>query len=392
MSPASRSLPGLALASLLLGCGEADAPPGECADVLAPDAWVDGAPPRFVELWRRGGTNEGEELDQPLFAAAGPDGQLVIVDPQLGPTGVGPQGEWLGPLARSGEGPGEVGGVYAAAWGRDRRLVLLDMVNGRLVRLYPRGVEAVGEDAASPPDVTISQNAMLAIARGVAGLGLDPDGTVYAVAVAPRPEDSEIDQAVVRVAIDGTVDTVATAATASLVSDWLPAQFLAAPGAPRLLVATGADGQVAIAGERDGYRIRILRPGHRDVEICRAVTGDALRPDERGEGLDETNPLARALGETPAPPHLSAIGRLLFARDGRLWVERDRPVIDPRELLRGRPGSRYDVFDPEGRYLGEIRAPADAEIAAVSGDRVWAFETGELDETWVVAYRLERAP
>jgi len=32
-----------------------------------------------------------------------------------------------------------------------------------------------------------------------------------------------------------------------------------------------------------------------------------------------------------------------------------------------------------------VRAPAAAQLVAASGDRIWAFETGEFDETWVVA-------
>ena len=83
----------------------------------------------------------------------------------------------------------------------------------------------------------------------------------------------------------------------------------------------------------------------------------------------------------------------MLGRQGRLWVERDRPSMgDPAQLLSGRPGSAYDVFDADGAYLGEVRAPEKSKLVAASGDRVWAFEVGEFDVTWVVAYRLEAAP
>ena len=35
-----------------------------------------------------------------------------------------------------------------------------------------------------------------------------------------------------------------------------------------------------------------------------------------------------------------------------------------------------------------VRAPENARLQAALGDTVWAYEMGELDETWVVAYEL----
>lgn len=46
------------------------------------------------------------------------------------------------------------------------------------------------------------------------------------------------------------------------------------------------------------------------------------------------------------------------------------------------------MFDTEGAYLGEVRAPANARFQAALGDTVWAYEIGELDETRVVAYQM----
>ena len=83
------------------------------------------------------------------------------------------------------------------------------------------------------------------------------------------------------------------------------------------------------------------------------------------------------------------MGRLFVGAEGRIWVERDRPrALDRADAAFGRPGGTFDVFGPEGRYLGALRAPADVRLVAASGDRVWGFLVGSLDQTTVVAYQL----
>lgn len=92
------------------------------------------------------------------------------------------------------------------------------------------------------------------------------------------------------------------------------------------------------------------------------------------------------LAETPA-----AFGRMFFGAEGRLWVQRDRPApLDNIDALLGPAGALYDVFDVQGQYLGELRAPPRARLQAAAGDTVWAFEIGDMDETQVVAYLMVR--
>ena len=54
---------------------------------------------------------------------------------------------------------------------------------------------------------------------------------------------------------------------------------------------------------------------------------------------------------------------------------------------------RFDVFEPDGTYLGAVNAPADfrASINPVfDGDHVWAVTRGEFDVQRVVRYRIVR--
>lgn len=380
--------PLVVLAAGVIAC---DAPPspGECEDVLAPDAWVDGNAPRFAEMWRAGGTNEGEELAMPLFAAVGPAGQLAVTDFQLGTLGIASDGRWLGPLTQSGSGPGEIGTTIAAAWTDEGHLTVLDLIGGKIVFLdlanrVPVGL--IGERRLDPAALAASM-----MSGQVAGVGLHPDGTTYFQTSAASPETREVTQTILRLPADGgPADTIATATTTSLGGDWRPAQNMVAAGFPRLVLAVAADGRVAVAGHGDAYEIRLLDPADEEATACRSVPGLPIRAYETGVGLDLDDAFLTALHDSPTSESPAPIGRLMFGREGRLWVERDRPSpANPLEFFFGRPGSLYDVFDPEGRYMGEVRAPEGARLVAASEDRVWAFEAGAFDVTSVVAYRLE---
>lgn len=92
---------------------------------------------------------------------------------------------------------------------------------------------------------------------------------------------------------------------------------------------------------------------------------------------------------------------LLAGRDGRIWVQlstEGRPVDnayhDPDD-----PGSfpvtweeetRYDVFEPDGTYLGVVVAPDGfcCSVPVFSGDHVWAVTEDEQGVNRVVRYRI----
>lgn len=69
-------------------------------------------------------------------------------------------------------------------------------------------------------------------------------------------------------------------------------------------------------------------------------------------------------------------------------MHRERLGVADR-AIHGPPGGEWDVFAEDGRYLGAVRVPERTHLMAAAGDAVWAFEFGELDEAWVVQYRLE---
>jgi hypothetical protein len=150
---------------------------------------------------------------------------------------------------------------------------------------------------------------------------------------------------------------------------------------------------LATGGEDGAYRVVIHDDEGRPArQICRDAPALPLSAEEagRGEVPEAMRDLAAALRDAPRPDAIAPYGRIFLDADGRLWVQRERPnPFDGADAMLGVAGARYDIFDDEGRYLGELRAPPRARLQAALGDTVWAFEVGELEETSVVAYRVE---
>jgi len=90
--------------------------------------------------------------------------------------------------------------------------------------------------------------------------------------------------------------------------------------------------------------------------------------------------------------------------DGRIWVhryaeavQRDEPIPElwPEALEGTEPPitweepSFYDVFGADGRLLRCVRAPADSEVMESRGSLVWGISRGDLDEEYVVRWRID---
>ncbi|MDH4043285.1 MAG: 6-bladed beta-propeller [Gemmatimonadota bacterium] len=81
-----------------------------------------------------------------------------------------------------------------------------------------------------------------------------------------------------------------------------------------------------------------------------------------------------------------AIGGLIVADDGSLWIE-----LVTRE--REDQGHAFDVFDPEGRYLGGVRLPFALRLYPVPIIRngfIYGVTEDELEVPFVVRARIEK--
>jgi len=346
---------------------------------------------RFEELWRRGGTREGEELGVPIGVAAGPDGRVAISDFQLAEVVVvDGDGTWRGSWTRTGAGPGETRHPVAAAWRADGALVVFDVLGSKIVSIRD-GRPMAGDIPLDPGFAGPS------VRRGeLQGITMQPGAPILLTNFERVTPDGMFSGEMLGLALrldvqSGRVDTLAAPVYPIVRADrW---GDIAAPGWPRPIAAAG--GAFAAVAAADGsYRVLVLNASGRAVrQICRDAPPLPLHERELGTQVtDERIDLARAATDAPRPPVLPAIGRLIVTREGGVWVQRERAGSfgTTHEIFQGVPTGTYDVFDALGRYTSTVTAPAGARVQAVAGDTAWAFLVGDLDETWLVAYRLIR--
>lgn len=352
--------------------------------------------PSFVELWRAGGLNEGEELAFPLNASVSHAGRLAIADWQLGNLSIVERdGRWVGDWAPRGQGPGELARPAAVRWiGATDTVTVFDIDNARVAFF------SGGEPVRGPTRVDANFLLPIVASGSVRWVGVTPTGAVL-IAPTPVPEAvsprSEYETALAPILLQEPgatrVDTLAVASLPTL-PDRPPFGGITVPGWPMPVAAVGNDGSIVVGGVDARYRVlRFDSSGGDKLAVCREAPALAFSDrEQRADGDDENVEILEGMiAEARRPDSLAPFGRLFLSAEGNLWVQRERPsALRFRESYHGVPGALYDVFDPDGRYLGEVRAPENARLQAALGDTVWAYEIGELDETWVVAYELRR--
>jgi len=275
-------------------------------------------------------------------------------------------------FGRGGEGPGEFGFVSGIAVLPDGGVLVSDMMTPRLTAFGPDGVLR-GTTRLDAP---------------IMRLRASPDGR-HIVAQAAE-------WATMSAAVHLVDDTGAVVATPLPTTE---GRMLDAEGrsvAPGLLsMAVDTEGDVAVAGSYT-YRIPVLDPTGAEVAVVARDIPRTERTDaeireladalSRGPGAREAIAAGgRAADAPPAPevdplrPHF-APGALDRDGDGRLWVR----------TARGGPGrTLFDVFAPDGEFLGELGV--DVEIGAWSVGRdllVGVTEDPALGVNSVVRWRL----
>ncbi len=330
----------------------------------------------------------------------------VYVDDAHPPTirEFGPDGRFVRSIGREGEGPGEfrsIAGVSVlpddrvAFWDRGARRITVYRTDGELD-------ETLRIEGVNPP-YPFAERSFLT----------DVEGDFY-LRIFVEPASSGRDLAAMRygyarISPDGTVlDTLAVPEAPGTSGQSIVIYTRAGDRNPFLEEALDALSPFGylVAGFNGNYEFTILdsagtiqveREGFQPVEV---------KAGERAEWQARVAHAERRSGGSYAevPRWKPAYRDLWVDSDGRIWVHRyaeavrrDEPIPELwPEVLEGTEPSitweeptLYDVFGANGRLLRCVGVPADSEVMASRGSLVWGISRGDLDEQYVVRWRIE---
>lgn len=344
--------------------------------------------------------------------ALGKDGSLFVFDRQVPVVRhYDASGKFLRSFGRAGSGPGEYRSASGIATMPDGRLLVWDTGNWR-INAYsangdvltqwttPSGMSG-GGTAQYSRAIFVDTSGMVTTRKAIHDfrnfsqrtfwLRFRPDGT---------PADTLHEPPATVLAL--------VSARAGKVSTSAPVPF-----APTRLVAISPLGYL-VAGYPNRYAFEIHQPGRAVVSVRRDVKPEPVSRAERAEGrksieerMRQTDPNWTWNG--PDVPDTKPLYHgLQIGLDGRIWISltpetgpkiggisgtsgvgpgvrrAPRPAAD-REA---RKPALYDVFEPDGRYLGQVRVPVGASAVVRKGDQVWAVAFGDDDVPRLKRYRI----
>ncbi|MDE0358573.1 MAG: 6-bladed beta-propeller [Gammaproteobacteria bacterium] len=332
--------------------------------------------------------------------AVADDGTVFVLDLQAQHVRVFDSlGVYVETLGRRGEGPGEFSEAEAIAVLPDGRLAVRDPENQR-VTVFGRGQGEVAEWGYTGSIQTLSP------------LYTDTRGRTWLLA----GDLDRVDALVMEILLlgpDGThLDTIPTPSS----DHEVPVVRAEAPGlrmtygvpfAPRFHWTVHPSGHF-LTGLSSDYRIELAQDeGVLRIERSQdpVPASDAERAYQRDVTVGRIRwSLPDWEWDGPAiPEHKPFFRALLTGRDGRIWVQlstEGRPVENAHHDLDD-PGSfrvtweeeiRYDVFEPDGTYLGVVVTPegfSGFPAPVFSGDRVWAVTEDDQGVERVVRYRIQ---
>jgi len=359
--------------------GTVDTLPGGAVVITSPreGLWAPGEEWRLVEDARIGRV-EGEGPDLLGWVAdlaVDPAGRVWISEGQAREVRVfGPDGAWVRTLGGQGEGPGEFAEWPALRWGPNGRMWALDQRLRRFSLFDTAGTYVTSVPRRSGSSSTPWGGMVLA------------DGTIADPAM--RVEGGAFKHFLLRK--DSLGEVLDTVDLPEGPQGWVVAieggtARYSIPYGPALVWRLDPHGGLWF-GVSDSLRIvrssiggdtaRIVRKPHEPVRVTeveldsamvrleqfRARGGDAARSD-----LPLTKPAFRDFEVDPA---------------GRLWVL-------PEAAADSLNGRLFDVFDPDGHYLGRVTSETRLSRPFAFGDGVlWATTRDGLDVPYVVRMRI----
>ncbi|NNG15645.1 MAG: hypothetical protein HKM89_04125 [Gemmatimonadales bacterium] len=342
--------------------------------------------------------------------AAAPDGSIYIFDshvPALRKYAL--DGTYVGAFGREGGGPGEYqrpdGGLAVLP---DGRVLLRDPGNTRISVYSPEGEYLEGwrirggfnTSRRLYADTDGNSYTLILVDPGAAvmdwQLGLvqyGPDGVPRDTLSAPSYDYQHSELVAQRIEDGENTSTSVNGVpfTASVAWVYSPLGYM-------------------VGGLSTKYAIDLYKAPDRVLRIERTDWEPVpVLPEEKEErerittaNMRQTQPDWRWNGD-PIPDNKPPYRGMYVGARGRIWLllHQEAKRIESDEIEEARPGEvpsptwiepvAFDVFEPDGRYLGMVRAPDDFARYPrpfMRGDTVWAVVRGELEVPYVVRFHI----
>ena len=335
-------------------------------------------------------------------------GNLVVADGQMGEIRIfDASGDHLQTIGGPGEGPGEFRALAGAWPTTEGAIVAVDQRLDRITRFGADGELLTTATFQGPGEQPMIRPIRLAgpglFLSRVESLNLpslqgsfDLEDALESISD-PSGSRSEY---LVRHDLEGTlIDTVtavpgqATQTSAQGSGTNLSIQILRVPFSSAAAATASPEGRMAVTTGRSyeysthtstGTLERVVRlseepPARTDAHLEAWVRGST----GGREAMDEAQVEAalRRYREMPLPDRLPAWNSLVIGDGGEIWAR--------RFAIRGAETARRDVFAADGRFLGQVVAPASLRIQHIAGSRLTVISTDDLGVERVEVYELQ---
>ncbi len=161
-----------------------------------------------------------------------------------------------------------------------------------------------------------------------------------------------------------------------------------------------------VAADGGRYTITLGRTASKPVRIERSMAPVPVSAAEQENekamitwNLRQTNPAWVWSGDA-MPAQKAPLQAIVVTRDGRIWArvampseqiperELEPPRSDGRPQRLFRDATVYEVFSPEGEFLGRVDFPPRTTLQEADGDVVWAITRDEDGLPGVMRYRV----
>ena len=329
-------------------------------------------------------------------ADVSPDGTLYVVDFQVPAVRrYGPDGTYLSDLGRVGQGPGEYLQILGLEILPDGRPALWDPINQR--------VSIFNTDGSYSESIPVDNGAMVP-----EPFDSHADGRLY-VKSAAWPKGSD-ESRLYWIRISPGLQTRDTLflpdRTLGPSYSVITSEGVRRPFATRIVTAVAPTGAL-VEAQTDAYVIHYPQPTGTVLRIARQYEAISVTPAERAQWDAYTEyfeDFSRRQGRPfrrPVIPERKPPWRDLFVdSSGRIWVSVHTPARRSRlseQYLadrRGRPllvwreRPDWEVFSPDGSFLGRFSLPPSTRPLAARDDVLLAVRRGEWDEQYLVVYQL----